>query len=245
MGTSMSCVMNGESISEQHFDEDPIIPDHLYEPKECAQKAPLHCLSACGLEPIVGQSPTCEDGQWLCSDGVTDSSCPEFYGDCDLGVPCGYGYTCVQSLKHPIPADAGICRKGVFPRDGTVESCSAHGTIESQQLVDDQINLTGGLIKIAGRVGVTMNCSNEACFSDEPCCNTCMANYMLEVKDPYNPSRKVNLLIKTETVPCMGTNCGVSCTPMVVGETYRLWGLLENCQGQSHCTLLFMGACPL
>ena len=35
MGTSMSCVMNGESISKQYFDEEAIIPDHLYESKEC------------------------------------------------------------------------------------------------------------------------------------------------------------------------------------------------------------------
>jgi hypothetical protein len=193
----------------------------------------------------MGVAPYCEDGQWACTKGVVDDTCPEFIGDCSPNNPCGFGYSCVHSLKHPIPANDGVCRKGVVPRDGLIESCDPYGTIDSQQLVDEQVNLTGGLIKIAGRVGVTLNCANEACFGDNPCCNTCMANYMMEIKDPHNPARKLNLLIKTEAVPCMGTNCGISCTPLTVGETYRMWGLLEECQGQSNCTLLFMGACPL
>jgi len=148
-------------------------------------------------------------------------------------------------MAHPVPADSGICRLGVVDRSDALESCSEVGMLESGNLVRNRDQFTGSLVKFTGRIGVTMKCGKNSCYSGDPCCKSCVANYMVELHDPTDPHTSMNVLVRTETLPCQGTNCSISCNPMTVGETYRVWGLLEECKGQSQCTLLYMGACML
>ena len=77
----------------------------------CGDTEPT-CVVGCGLQP-TGQAPTCKDGRWRCDGGVPSDGCTEYNGMvCDIKAPCGFGYTCVQSVTHPIPADVSTRADG-------------------------------------------------------------------------------------------------------------------------------------
>lgn len=209
----------------------------------CAGTPPSACLAGCGLDPIAAV-PVCEDGLWRCEAGIVDTACPAFEDDCTLASPCSLGYTCVASMNHPVPADTGICRKGTVWRDNRIESCQDFGLLSPAELVAGKSELTGRIVKFSGRVGVSMKCGKDPCAKDSPCCNSCVGNYVVEVADFDDPTARVTMLVRTELLPCSGTNCDVSCSPLRVGDLYKLWGVLDGCAG-GQCTLLYMGACPL
>lgn len=212
-------------------------------PGRCGGQTPATCVVACGQE-TTGQGPFCVDGKWRCDDGVPDTSCPDFQGLCDAPDGCGWGYTCVQSLSHPIPADAGICRKGIVDRDTTLEACSTDGLLAPTEFLDTRESLTGSIVKLAGTLDVRVKCSKNACGPSNPCCNACVGDYVIDVRDPDDPTREIGVTIAMDLVACGGNTCDVSCGPLDVGDTYVIWGLLDRCDGSSGCTLLHMGSCP-
>lgn len=221
----------------------PAVASAFPEVTRCAGPAPAACLAGCGLGPTAAV-PRCDGGLWRCDAGIMDTACPAFEDPCTLASPCSLGYTCVKSMTHPVPSDAGICRKGTVLRDNRIESCQDFGVLSPSELAAGSGALVGGIVKFSGRVGMSLKCSKDACPKDSPCCNDCVGNYVVELVDPVDPAARVTMLVRTELLPCSGSNCDVSCTPLLIGDTYKLWGLLEGCTG-GQCTLLYMGACPL
>jgi len=229
--------------------QDDLPISHLDDPNaitpaahQCGSDMPS-CVAACGME-ADGVEPYCRDGRWYCEDGVPDTTCPDYGFFCDTASPCAGGYTCVHSMSHPIPADAGICRKGEVARDYDLESCSDLGAMSAKEFLGERDTLVGQIVKITGTVGVDVKCSKNACGEDA-CCNTCVGNYVIHMRDPDDAGQKTSLTIETETVACTGSTCDLGCAPLTVGNSYMVWGLLEDCQGQSSCNVLYMGGCPL
>lgn len=227
--------------------DDPLMdPEELPEPVDfghCSGFQPS-CLAACNvaLEPTEA---TCVNGHWECAGGVDSEVCPQFTGLCDLDSPCGHGYTCVQSSHHPVPSEQGICRKGGLERDVRLENCADWGTLWPSDLIHNHSALVGRVIKFAARVGVTLQCFSSACFGQGECCGDCVGNYATELTLPFGHASPLTMLIRTEGLACQGNPCDVSCSPLTVGETYRMWGVLSECSGSESCTFLLMGACPL
>ncbi len=201
------------------------------------------CVTACGLDPS-GQLPYCQDGRWYCEKGVPDTTCPDFGEFCDIAAPCAGDYTCVKSIGHPIPADNGICRKGVVTRDYDLESCSDQGALTAAEFLSQRGQLMGKIVKIAGKIGADIKCSQYACSEDNACCNTCVGDYRIALRNPMDPRQETVVTLSTEALACKGNTCDVSCAPLTVGDSYMVWGLLDSCKGQSNCTIFYMGGCP-
>lgn len=235
-----ACEAGWEPTETIDMDPEAIEPVEL---ANCAGFQPM-CAAACNVlvEPIEA---TCVNGHWECVGGVEASNCPNYSGLCAADKPCGYGYSCVQSAHHPVPAEQGTCRKGDLKGDARLENCADWGTLWPEQLIDNHQSLVGRVIKFAARVGVTVKCNDSACFGGSNCCGNCVGNYAAELKQPFGHNDPLRVLIQTEGLACAGNPCDVSCAPLTVGETYRMWGVLSDCSGVHQCTFLLMGACPL
>jgi len=207
---------------------------------QCKSDAPV-CVEGCGLNP-TDIAAHCKDGRWVCDGGVPADNCGVFAGACDPLGGCGYGYSCVKSMSHPIPSYSGICRKGIVPRNEAMETCSQAGTLSATEFLQAKTELTGQIVKFTGVVDVDFKCSQNGCAMDQ-CCNTCVGNFVVDMQDPVDPNISTAVTIRTETLACKGTNCEIACGPLTVGETYLFWGFLDSCLGQSNCTLLYMGSC--
>lgn len=205
-------------------------------------ETPTTCVKACGMHS-TGERPVCSGGKWRCEIGIPDNSCPNFTGPCTPNSPCGYGYTCVKSMNHAVPDVSGVCRKGELRRDSALESCSSFGNAGPGELLSNSKENQGQIVKVTGQVGVSLNCSDTPCIDGDPCCQSCAGNYVVGVINPLDPDDSVNVAVKTEVMSCAGTNCDVSCSPLLVGDTYTVWGVLDGCHG-AKCTLLYMGGCP-
>jgi hypothetical protein len=210
---------------------------------QCGTARPAACVVACGQLP-TGLEPTCSDGRWHCEGGVPSTQCPAFTGLCGDSAACGWGYHCVESLSHPVPADSGICRKGIVHRDYDVESCGPQGTIAPGEFLTQKQVYLGQVVKLSGTVDVDIKCSNNACGEDA-CCNACVGNYKIMVKDPAKPDHATAVTVSMQTLACNGTTCDVACGPLDVGGAYTVWGILDKCHGTERCTMLYMGGCPL
>ncbi len=210
----------------------------------CSYDTVPSCVSFCGTGTWV--EPECTNTGWRCRDSVDVSYCPDFADYCVPDEPCGAGYTCVKSVTYPVPVDdePGICRKGAITRRPDVEACRPDGTLDAAAFVSSHAENTGQIVKIAGELTVQMSCSSFACADDDPCCNTCLGNYVVELRDPANQKQWVDLVIDVGAPGCSGTTCDTSCGPLQPGDTYTIWGVLDSCQGLHRCTLLAMGSCP-
>ena len=208
----------------------------------CSAPAAVACVTACGLDP-TGDGPTCRNGVWTCAAGLPDTACPEFQGQCAVSEPCGYGYYCVDSFSYPVPSPFGICRKGSVARDASLESCGTDGTTPTSELITTRQALLGRIIKVEGQVGAAMKCHGNGCWDGDPCCQTCVGDFVMDVRLAETDERRLRLRIRMDSLACAGTNCDVQCGPMLVGDRYHVWGLLHSCT-DSECTLFFMGACP-
>lgn len=211
----------------------------------CDDVAPPSCVTSCGTG--ISVQPTCENDTWRCTDSMDVSYCPDFADDCDEEAPCGAGYTCVDSVTYPVPVDhgSGICRKGAITRRPEVEACRPDGTLTTAEFLSGHSQNTGQIIKVAGEISVQMSCSHFACAEHDPCCNTCLGNYVMQLRDPDDGKKWVDLLVDVGAPGCSGTTCDTSCGSLQPGDTYTVWGVLDGCQGLHRCTMLVMGSCPL
>lgn len=215
---------------------------HIVDMSIACGEVPPPCLASCGGE-TNGTVAACVDGDWQCEAGFTADVCPSYQGACTEEIGCGSGYTCVRSLSHPVPATTGVCRKWEPVRDTVVESCDDVGITSVNQLWDNRVALSGEIVKVAGTLDYAVKCSKNPCSEDDPCCNSCKGHYVLDIADPVDPNVRLPLSIRTETMACGGTTCDVTCGPYQVGETYVMWGVLDECSSSSNCNLLLMGTC--
>lgn len=209
---------------------------------ECGGLDRAACVRGCGLE-ATGDTPQCRDGKWYCEDGIPDNVCPEFNKSCHLAQPCGHGYYCVKSMGHPVPSDAGICRKGSLSRDLDLEVCNSKGAMSPTEFAEQRWQLEGQVVKLTGMLEADIRCNDNPCFGNQ-CCNACAGNYVLDQVDPADPRRVMRVNLITEHLACNGNNCETGCGPWETGDTYIMWGVFTGCQGESNCNLYFMGGCP-
>jgi len=224
------------------------------------------CLASCGqLLEVAG--PTCRSGRWSCGSGidsrvccdpeVSPGTCPTWERNCfvppevpedpeepvdpDAGK-CPSGYTCVQSRTHPTPADTGVCRFGDLHIPEQMGQCSVADATPSEFLP----LLDTGPVKVQGMLVIDTLCGDNTCTADNMCCNNCYGSYRL-ILDGGTPGREEAALpIHTEAIACVGTNCGITCTPMQPGRRYVIWGTYMPSELSGDVgKLYYYGHCPL
>jgi len=236
------CALEPEGLQGDMRGMELELPPDGVEILECTGLAPL-CVWGCGGE-MAGE-PSCANGRWSCDEGMDVNVCPTYKGNCTSDEPCGAGYTCVKGIHHPVPSESGVCQRGHVVRDTRVENCDEWGTLmpaESSVLFPSMV---GSIVKFAATVGVTFNCSQDGCIGAGECCGTCVGEYAAELSSPKSDAAPLLVRIESESIPCQGGPCDLSCSPMIVGETYRMWGLLTECTGKQSCRFVLMGSCLL
>jgi len=188
----------------------------------CAGQAPA-CIFGCAARADLGRA-TCEDSVWHCERGVrrdlccdpafSPEQCPAWGDACARG--CAAGYTCVTSRSWPLPSAQGVCRLGDWSIPEPLVGCGVDDVLRADLLP----SLGTAAIKLDGVVSVSPSCDDTRCTPASPCCQRCVGSYALELAG--EPPLRIGL--RTETVACVGDNCGFSCAPLQPGRHYLVWG---------------------
>jgi len=216
-------------------------------PNMCLELAPS-CISSCS-EPAELGVATCDEGIFRCERGVREDlccdpetspeRCPEWGAMCDESTPCQVGYTCVASRSWPLPDLVGVCRLGDWTIPAELARC------EPLDVTAPAVVAAIGQspLKVEGIVQVEPTCDNRRCDAKDPCCQRCTGVYALDMADRDG---LVRIGVRTETLSCVGTNCGFSCAPLQPGRRYRLWGMWVPQEGATAPGSLFVsGFCGL
>ncbi len=190
----------------------------------------------------------CASGFWTCERGVrhdlccspleAPEQCPEWGEACTPALPCDDGYTCVKSRTWPLPNDEGVCRLGDWSIPEPLGDCGGDDVVDGELV----LGLGTTPVKLEGVVTVEPVCNDLECESANPCCQTCMGSYVLDVAKP--DALPMPIPLRTETVSCVGTNCGFTCSPMQPGRRYRVWGLwIPDSDGAHSGALYVAGSC--
>lgn len=217
-------------------------PSGLIAAGGCGGEPPA-CIMGCAARAYLERA-SCEDGTWHCEHGVrhdlccdpvlAPEHCPEWGDDCDAG--CAEGYTCVSSRSWPLPADEGVCRLGDWTIPEPLEDCSRDDALRPELLP----GLAAAAIKLEGLVEVELGCDDRRCSAESPCCQRCIGSYTLDVGgEPH-----LRVALRTETISCVGNNCGFSCAPLQPGRRYVVWGLWQpDDAGAAPGALYVAGSC--
>ena len=200
-------------------------------------------------------SPRCEAGSWSCAAGIDDriccdtevapEACPTWERDCsndpDSGQ-CPTGYTCVRSRTYPTPSSSGVCRLGDLNVPDQMSQCSVADATPAEFLPWMDV----GPVKLQGLVVFDTMCETHTCTAENICCNDCYGSYRIVLDGGRPGLERETVALHTATIACVGTNCGISCTPIQPGRRYAVWGTylpseLEGDVGQ----LYYVGSCPL
>lgn len=235
--TSLACVAPGTGATPAPA---------FARPSACEGPQPT-CIDACSTSIRITES-RCEDGLWRCELGVRSDlccdpldapeQCPEWADLCTPSSPCANGYTCVGSRNWPLPSDEGVCRLGDWSIPAPLGNCAARDVLAPDFLP----GLPPAAIKLEGIISVAMRCDDRECDLRTPCCQRCIGNYALDMLT--RDGTPVSIGLHTETLSCVGTNCGFSCAPMQPGRRYRVWGLwLPDTGASAPGTLYVAGTC--
>lgn len=225
--------------------ETPLPPLSL--PSACGGTAPS-CVTSCQEREALATA-TCEEGVYRCEVGAREDlccdpvdnpeRCPEWGAVCREDAPCAEGYTCVTSRSWPMPDLEGVCRLGDWTIPPELSRCEPLDVTTAAVIP----SMGQSPLKIEGVVQVVPSCDDRRCTADNPCCQRCIGSYRLDMIE-RNLALRVGL--RTETLSCVGTNCGFSCAPLQPGRRYRLWGMWMPDDGATAPGTLFVaGSCPL
>jgi len=206
---------------------------------------PPACVMGCAARAYIERA-TCEDGIWHCDHGVrhdlccdpllAPEHCPEWGDACGAGCP--EGYTCVSSRSWPLPSDDGVCRLGDWTIPEPLETCDTHDALRPELLA----SLGPAAIKLEGLVEVELRCDGRRCTDADPCCQDCVGAYTLDLG--ADDELRARVALRTETISCVGNNCGFSCAPLQPGRRYLVWGLwVPGDAGTAPGALYLAGSC--
>jgi hypothetical protein len=95
-------------------------------------------------------------------------------------------------------------------------------------------------IKLEGVVAVDLTCDDKRCTPEKPCCQRCLGSYALDL----GGEEPLRVALRTETISCVGNNCGFSCAPLQPGRRYLVWGLwVPDDAGGAPGALYVAGSC--
>lgn len=216
-------------------------------PNACTGLAPS-CVTSCADRTALATA-TCDEGVYRCEAGAREDlccdalnapeRCPEWGAVCREDAPCAQGYTCVSSRSWPMPDLEGVCRLGDWAIPPELSRCEPIDVTTAALLP----SMGQSPLKIEGVVQVVPTCDDRRCTADNPCCQRCIGSYRL---DMIERELALRVGLRTETLSCVGTNCGFSCAPLQPGRRYRLWGMWMPDDGATAPGTLFVaGSCPL
>lgn len=216
-------------------------------PTPCGTTTPS-CISSCNEREELGPA-VCDEGIFRCARGIREDlccdpienpeRCPEWGAICRASAPCAEGYTCVTSRSWPLPDVDGVCRLGDWSIPEPLARCEPNDVLRPEVLA-----LVGqGAVKVEGVIRVEPTCDTRRCDAKNPCCQRCTGVYALDITAP---SGLMRIGVRTETLSCIGTNCGFSCAPLQPGRRYRLWGMWVPQTGATAPGSLYMaGFCAI
>jgi len=225
-------------------------PSGIIAASGCEGLAPP-CVMSCDARAYLERA-SCEGGVWHCDAGVridlccdpvnAPENCPEWGDECDACAddtcsgPCADGYTCVTSRNWPLPAETGVCRLGDWSIPEPLGDCAREDLLRPELL----LGLGTAAVKLEGVVAAEMDCNGKRCGAQNPCCQRCVGSYVLDL----DGEEQLRIALRTETIACIGTNCGFSCAPLQPGRRYLVWGLwVPDDAGAAPGELFVAGSC--
>jgi len=236
--TTFACVAPGSGETAR--------PSGITAASGCEGEAPA-CIMGCSTRAYLGRAE-CDQGIWHCEQGVrhdlccdpvfAPEQCPEWGDQCAADGACGEGYTCVVSRTWPLPSDAGVCRLGDWSIPEPLSDCNRDDVLDGHRVFE----IGPAAVKLEGVVQVEPICDDRRCDDEDPCCQRCMGSYELDLAGPGEAP--MTIALRTETLSCVGTNCGFTCAPLQPGRRYRLWGLwAPDDTGATSGALYVAGSC--
>jgi hypothetical protein len=110
--------------------------------------------------------------------------------------------------------------------DGALpDPCARTATLTrtATAVVAEIVALDGLWVDVVATASIgPVNCTRRACPSENPCCNTCTADLLLDGQLPLVPGACA------ARVGCSGDECNVVCTPPVLGFAQTFRGVVRS-----------------
>ena len=106
-----------------------------------------------------------------------------------------------------------ICNLLIF-----TSQCSLPQTsLSPDEVVFNAESLIGQNVTIRGTVRMSnfITCTEAECSEDDPCCTSCTAVLVMI-------GTESRIMISGKDIGCSGDNCGLTCEPMLVGNSYEV-----------------------
>lgn len=138
---------------------------------------------------------------------------------------------CDEKEKLPCPEKYGCIENNGKKSCVFIAECTKNGSLSVYEIIENIPKYDGTYIKVEG-IAKSMFpvCTEKACDSNNPCCNTCFSQISLK-------GEKSEIIItgKSFFVGCNGNNCDFleKCTPFIIGLSYRVWGIFTHSKGSN------------
>ncbi len=100
-----------------------------------------------------------------------------------------------------------------------ISSCDNSQSL--RQIMDNRDEFLGKEITLRGNISMTKSkCTKQMCREDNPCCNICSAELILNQED-------ASIKIEGESIGCRGNNCAMNCTPKE-NHLYTIKGIFKG-----------------
>lgn len=116
------------------------------------------------------------------------------------------------------------------PADLGADPCAATPelTLTASAAVAQGAALSGRVVAVNGQLEAgPPTCTERACPTEEPCCNGCTAELLIDGLLPASPSECLPI------VGCTGDECGLVCRPAALGTPETFVGYLRQSAGGS------------
>lgn len=123
------------------------------------------------------------------------------------------------------PGDGGARPDGETLDAALPDPCARTATLTrtASAVVAEALVLDGLWVDVVATASIgPVNCSRRACPSENPCCNTCTAELLLDGLFPVVPGACA------ARVGCEGNECNLVCTPPVLGFAQTFRGVVRS-----------------
>ncbi len=97
-----------------------------------------------------------------------------------------------------------------------------------EEIVQNLDKWTGERVTVNGTASANIVCTQMACTSENPCCNTCGGDLFLR-----SDNGSLMLEFPNSTGSCSGNNCNITCQPLERGKDYKLEGAVGKSDGRA------------
>ncbi len=107
------------------------------------------------------------------------------------------------------------------------KNSSAAQNTSLEYVIQNSEELQREKVAVKGTATARLICTQIACRPENPCCNSCSGDLILE-----SGNNTLNLDFRDSASGCSGDSCNVDCQPLEKDEEYRLEGILGKSNGE-------------